>query len=136
MTALAVEKLKLKDLYILLLTCSASVLLMGISLLIGLPSIISYGIITAMSFVAMGASTLFVVQIYTMVQQQTPTQLVGKVMATLIAVAMCGQPIGQLFYGILFDIFSTNTWVVLLIASMASILISWYSKKIFSKLEM
>lgn len=136
LTAFAVEKLKLKDLYILLLMCSASVLLMGISLLIGLPSIVSYGIITAMSFVAMGASTLFVVQIYTMVQQQTPTQLVGKVMATLIAVAMCGQPIEQLFYGILFDIFSTNTWVVLLIASMASILISWYSKKIFSKLEM
>lgn len=136
LTAFAVEKFKLKDLYILLLMCSASVLLMGISLLIGLPSIISYGIITAMSFVAMGASTLFVVQIYTMVQQQTPTQLVGKVMATLIAVAMCGQPIGQLFYGILFDIFSTNTWVVLLISSMASILISWYSKKIFSKLEM
>jgi len=136
LTALAVEKLRLKNLYILLLTCSASVLLMGISLLIGLPPIISYGIITAMSFVAMGVSTLFVVQIYTMVQQQTPTQLVGKVMATLIAVAMCGQPIGQLFYGVLFDIFSMNTWIVLVIASMASILISWYSKKIFAKLEM
>ena len=39
-----------------------------------------------------GSSTLFVVQIYTMVQQQTPTQLVGKLMAALIAVAMCGQP--------------------------------------------
>ena len=70
-----------------------------------------------------------------MVQQQTPTQLVGKIMATLIAVAMCGQLIGQLFYGILFDIFNANTWVVLMIASIASILISWYSKKIFAKLE-
>lgn len=135
LTALVAEKLRLKNLYLLLLTCSASVFLMSISLLIGLPPIISYGVITAMSFIAMGASTLFVVQIYTMVQQQTPTQLVGKIMATLIAVAMCGQPIGQLFYGILFDIFNVNTWVVLMIASIASILISWYSKKIFAKLE-
>nr|WP_294577274.1 MFS transporter [uncultured Anaerostipes sp.] len=135
LTALVAEKLRLKNLYLLLLTCSASVFLMSVSLLIGLPPIISYGVITAMSFIAMGASTLFVVQIYTMVQQQTPTQLVGKIMATLIAVAMCGQPIGQLFYGILFDIFNANTWVVLMIASIASILISWYSKKIFAKLE-
>ena len=94
LTALVAEKLRLKNLYLLLLTCSASVFLMSVSLLIGLPPIISYGVITAMSFIAMGASTLFVVQIYTMVQQQTPTQLVGKIMATLIAVAMCGQPIG------------------------------------------
>lgn len=82
-----------------------------------------------------GSSTLFVVQIYTMVQQQTPTQLVGKLMAALIAVAMCGQPAGQMVYGILFDVFSKNTWVVFLIASIASILISWYSKRIFARLE-
>lgn len=135
LTAILAEKLKLRNLYLLLLICSASVFFMGISLLIGLPFIISYGIITAMSFIAMGASTLFVVQIYTMVQQQTPSQLVGKIMATLIAVAMCGQPIGQLLYGILFDIFSSYTWIVLIIASIASMLISWYSKKVFEKLE-
>lgn len=134
LTAILAEKLKLRNLYVLLITCSASVFFMGISLLIELPSIVSYGIITVMSFVAMGASTLFVVQIYTMVQQQTPPQLVGKIMATLIAVAMCGQPIGQLLYGILFDVFNAHTWIVLMIASIASMLISWYSKKIFAKL--
>ena len=101
---------------------------MGISLFLELPAIVSYWVVTVMCFVAMGVSTMFVVQIYTLVQTQTPPQLVGKIMATLVAVAMCGQPIGQMVYGILFDVF-------MFVASIASIMISIYSKRIFQKLE-
>lgn len=100
-----------------------------------LPAIVSYWVVTVMCFVAMGVSTMFVVQIYTLVQTQTPPQLVGKIMATLVAVAMCGQPIGQMVYGILFDVFIQETWVVMFVASIASIMISIYSKRIFQKLE-
>lgn len=135
LTAVISEKLKLKSSYILLLVCAAAVALMGISLLLHIPAIISYWVITLMSFTIMGASTLFVVQIYTMVQRQTPPQLVGKIMAALISIAMCGQPIGQAVYGILFDIFESRAWIVLLVAAAAAFLISLYSKKIFSQLE-
>lgn len=55
-------------------------------------------------------------------------------MATLVAVAMCGQPIGQMVYGILFDVFIQETWVVMFVASIASIMISIYSKE-FSKVR-
>ncbi len=135
LTAAIAEKLKLKNSYILLLVCAASVALMGISLIFHIPAILSYWVITLMSFTAMGASTLFVVQIYTMVQEQTPPQLVGKIMAALISIAMCGQPIGQAIYGVLFDIFESRTWIVLIAAAVAAFLISLYSKKIFSQLE-
>ena len=66
---------------------------------------------------------------------QTPPELVGKIMATLASVAMCGQPIVQMIYGILFDVFSENAWIVMLIASIASILITWYSRQVFKQLE-
>lgn len=135
LTAAIAEKLKLKNSYILLLVCAASVALMGISLVFHIPAILSYWAITLMSFTAMGASTLFVVQIYTMVQKQTPPQLVGKIMAALISIAMCGQPIGQAIYGVLFDIFESRTWIVLIVAAVAAFLIAIYSKKIFSQLE-
>lgn len=135
LTAAIAEKLKLKNSYILLLVCAASVALMGISLMFPIPAILSYLVITLMSFTAMGASTLFVVQIYTMVQEQTPPQLVGKIMAALISIAMCGQPIGQAIYGVLFDIFESRTWIVLIVAAVAAFLIALYSKKIFSQLE-
>ena len=135
LTAAIAEKLKLKNSYILLLVCAASVALMGISLVFHIPAILSYWAITLMSFTAMGASTLFVVQIYAMVQEQTPPQLVGKIMAALISIAMCGQPIGQAIYGVLFDIFESRTWIVLIVAAVAAFLIALYSKKIFSQLE-
>ena len=135
LTAAIAEKLKLKSSYILLLVCAASVALMGISLMFHIPAILSYWVITLMSFTAMGASTLFVVQIYTMVQKQTPPQLVGKIMAALISIAMCGQPIGQAIYGVLFDIFESRTWIVLIVAAVSAFLIALYSKKIFSQLE-
>lgn len=135
LAAAIAEKLKLKNSYILLLVCAASVALMGISLVFHIPAILSYWAITLMSFTAMGASTLFVVQIYTMVQEQTPPQLVGKIMAALISIAMCGQPIGQAIYGVLFDIFESRTWIVLIVAAVAAFLIAIYSKKIFSQLE-
>lgn len=135
LTAAIAEKLKLKNSYILLLVCAASVALMGISLMFHIPAILSYWVITLMSFTAMGASTLFVVQIYTMVQEQTPPQLVGKIMAALISIAMCGQPLGQAIYGVLFDIFESRTWIVLIVAAVAAFLIALYSKKIFSQLE-
>lgn len=135
LTAVIAEKLKLKNSYFLLLICAISVAFMGIPLMLHVPAVISYWIITAMSFTAMGASTLFVVQIYTMVQKQTPPQLVGKIMAALISIAMCGQPIGQAIYGVLFDIFESQVWIVLIVAAIAAFLISIYSKKIFSQLE-
>ena len=103
--------------------------------MLNVPALMSYWIITVMSFTAMGASTLFVVQIYTMVQTQTPPQLVGKIMAALISIAMCGQPVGQAIYGILFDVFASNTWIVLIGAAIAALLISFYSKRIFHQLE-
>lgn len=135
LTAIIAEKLKMQNSYILLLICAVSVAFMGIPLMFHVPTIITYWIITLMSFTAMGASTLFVVQIYTMVQNETPPQLVGKIMAALLSIAMCGQPIGQAIYGILFDIFENQTWIVLIVAAIAAFLISLYSKRIFSKLE-
>lgn len=135
LTAIVSEKLKLQKSYVLLLVCSAAVAVMGISLFFNMPAIVSYWVITLMSFAAMGASTLFMVQIYTMVQTQTPPQLVGKIMAALISIAMCGQPIGQAIYGVLFDIFAMHTWVVLIGGAVAALLISLYSRKIFGRLE-
>ena len=75
------------------------------------------------------------VQIYTLVQAQTPPQLIGKIMAALLSVAMCGQPIGQAIYGVLFDILAAHPWVVLMGSAAAAFLISLYSKRIFRQLD-
>ena len=48
---------------------------------------------------------------------------------------MCGQPVGQAIYGVLFDILAAHTWMVLIGAAIAAFLVSLYSKKIFGRLE-
>lgn len=129
LTAILVNKLKLKNAYILLLICALCVAIIGLSLLIKIPVKISYLIIIFVSFIIMTASTVFIVQIYTVLQEQTPPELVGKIMAALISIAMCGQPIGQAIYGFLFDIFKSHVWIVLIFASIISLVITLYSKK-------
>lgn len=117
-----------------LILCTLSVAGMGLALSFSLPALVIYCIITGMSFLVMLGSTLFMVQIYTIIQTQTPPHLVGKVMATLIAFALCGQPIGQALYGVLFDRFSTSPQVVHFGASLSAFLIVLYARHIFKHL--
>ena len=128
-------RLKLKNGYLLLAGCSVSALVMGIGLFSFVPPLVGYWLITGMSFAAMALSTMFTIQMCSMVQQQTPSHLIGKIMALIMAVANCAAPAGQAMYGLLFDVCSMVPWAIMLGAAVVSIVISLYSKKVFFKLE-
>ncbi len=128
-------KLKLKDSYIPLIICSFAALFMGISLLDGIPHSVSFAVITAMCFGAMCASTMFSVAMLTVVQQQTPPQLLGKIMAAIMAVSGCSHPIGQAAYGLLFDVLADMPYAVMIGAAALAFAISLYSRRIFVKLS-
>ena len=114
------QKLKIRYNYIYLLICSSTALIMGISLMSAIPTSIGFWLITIMSFVTMCVSTMFTISIFTVVQQQTPIHLLGKVMATIIAVSSCFQPIGQAIYGELFENLETISWVIMVGAAIVS----------------
>lgn len=134
LTAVFSKKLKLVNAHRLLLLSSLSVGIMAIPLLFHMTSMISYIVITAASFVIMGLVTMFSVQMVATVQTETPPELVGKVIALMMSLSMCTQPIGQAMYGMAFDRFANNTGVILLIVAILSVVISLVSKKIFSKI--
>ena len=129
------QKLKIRYNYIYLLICSSTALIMGISLMSAVPTSIGFWLITIMSFVTMCVSTMFTISIFTVVQQQTPIHLLGKVMATIIAVSSCFQPIGQAIYGELFENLETISWVIMVGAAIVSFGVSILSKRIFYRLE-
>lgn len=131
----AAQKMRLKNGYITLVICSLMALLMGIALLDAVPPIIGYIIITAVSFGTMCTSTIFTVTLFTAVQQQTPPRLLGKVMAVIIAVSSCSQPLGQAIYGALFDVLSKLPYVVMIGAAITSFIVAMCSKKTFTRLE-
>ena len=66
---------------------------------------------------------------------EPPIHLLGKVMATIIAVSSCFQPIGQAIYGELFENLETISWVIMVGAAIVSFGVSILSKRIFYRLE-
>ena len=86
-----------------------------------------------MSFAVMVLSTLLVVVLSAAVQSRTPPDLLGKVMAFIMAVSNCASPLGQAAYGVLFEL--CPAWAVLLGAAVASAGIALCSKPVFRGLE-
>ena len=60
------------------------------------------------------AISIFSIFAVSMIQQNTPDALIGKIMAYTSAVTMCAQPVGQMAYGFLFDRFHETVYLVLI----------------------
>lgn len=131
----AAEKIRLKNGYVFLIICSIAAFFMGISVFEAIPKNIGYIIITAISFIAMCTSAMFSVSMMTAAQQQTPPNLLGKIMAVIIAVSTCSQPVGQAVYGVLFDAFAGKPYYITTGAAILAMAVSLYSKKVFAVLE-
>ncbi len=131
----AAGKIRLKNGYVFLIICSLAAFFMGIPVLEAIPKNIGYFLITAISFGAMCASAMFSVSMMTVVQQQTPPNLLGKIMAVVIAVSGCSQPVGQAVYGVLFDVLADKPYLITTGAAILAMAVSMYSKKVFAALE-
>ena len=134
LTALFSKKLKLQNASILLLLCSFSVGWMGLSLPYVPSAMVNYCVITLASSAVMIFATMFSIQMMAAVQTQTPPELVGKVIALILSIALCAQPIGQTIYGILFDLFPDDSGMILLFVAALSALVGIASKKAFQQM--
>ncbi len=85
-------------------------------------------------FLSMVLSTMFTIQICTIVQQQTPSRLLGKTMAIILAIVQCAMPMGQLMYGYFFEKMEAHSWLILMSAASIAFIVSLYSKKVFRQL--
>jgi len=127
------RRLQLRRGSVILLSVSLTVAIMGLALLPGTPPALSWWVLTAMSFAVVALSTLLVVVLSAAAQGQTPPELLGKVMAFIMAVSNCASPLGQAVYGTLFQ--SCSAWAVLLGASLAAVAIAFYSRRVFHELD-
>ncbi|BAL00374.1 hypothetical protein OBV_31750 [Oscillibacter valericigenes Sjm18-20] len=96
----------------LIFGCTAPLLPMGLALRLPIDSMTAYFFIAGSCVVFMIFSTIFNMEMITYVQKITPATLTGKVMALLMCLVMCGNPIGQAIYGVLFEGLSANVdWI-------------------------
>ncbi len=88
------------------------------------------------SFFAMSlAVSIFSIFAVSLIQQRTPNALMGRVMAHTAAVTLCAQPLGQMAYGFLFDIFRHTVSAVLLLTGIFVCAVGLLSVGFFREFE-
>lgn len=107
------NKIKVTNLYVWILGCSVIYfgMAIGTSTLIS-SSFTKYILVTISSILVMFALTVVNIFINTKVQEETPSNLIGKVMAIQITAGTAAVPIGQMLFGVLVDYFSTNIYIL------------------------
>ncbi len=133
LTVLLDKKLTPQTAYVPLFLCTACSCLMGFGMAIGQSPTIKYVILSVTGLSVTIFTTMFSIQMLAVVQAETPQHLIGKVVACIMTFIMCVQPIGQLLYGFLFECLPSQP-VIIIGASMISLVIAVRSKKILIKL--
>lgn len=115
----------------ILAACALCVFPIGITLLISDSGILNYLVLTICCFLIMVFSTIFMVQMMTFIQTESPPHLTGKVIAVILTVSMCSQPLGNVLYGVLFEAGREYEYAVVLFSGMISLLIAVKARKVF-----
>lgn len=125
------SKLKIQKLGRIFIICAACVFPMGGGLWILSNDMAIYLLFTLCCFVIMVCSTMFTVQMMAFVQGETPQRLIGKVIAVMLTVSMCSQPLGNALYGFLFEACHGFEFAVILFSGAVSMLIGIGAVSIF-----
>ena len=72
------------------------------------------------------AVSIFSIFVVSMIQQNTPDHLIGKVMSYAVAISMCAQPLGHAVYGILFDRLGHAVYLILAAAGVVVLAIALF----------
>ncbi len=94
-----------------------------------------YAVVVAAFCGMQTAISIFSIFAVSMIQQNTPDELIGKIMAYTSAVTMCAQPAGQMAYGFLFDRFHGAVYLVLIPSGIAVCVIGLLAAGFFRRLE-
>ena len=107
----------------------------GVVFLFPSSALIRYAVIVAGFCGMQAAISIFSIFAVSMIQQNTPDGLIGKIMAYTAAVTMCAQPVGQMVYGFLFDRFHGAVYLVLIPSGIMVCVIGLLATGFFGKLD-
>ena len=124
LSGLVSKKVIMKESYIFLFMACIGLFPIAIGSSLTQVPMLAYAIIILGEVICITCATLFNVFGQTFVQAHTPNELMGKILAFIVAIATCAYPLGQAMYGILFDVLKHRVWLVILIGVAFSLLIS------------
>lgn len=125
------HKLSIRRAGRLVSACAVCVFPVSVSLLLFSSGMVNYIVITLCCFAILLFSTVFTVQMMSLIQTETPQNLIGKVISVVFTVAMCAQPLGSAFYGVLFELCKGYEYGVVFFSGAVSLFIAVSAEKIF-----
>lgn len=128
-------KLRLSELYKVLLLAAGLILPIAFAVTpfaLGLGYWPSFVIFFIFASAIMFLLTLISVFVLTSVQKETPNEMLGKVMAIIMAAAQCSAPLGQALYGIAFERFDA-VYLPVLFACALTFLIAVAARKMLGE---
>lgn len=93
------------------------------------PSFVLFFIFGAVIMLLMTVISVYVI---TTVQMETPNEMLGKVMAIIMAVAQCAAPLGQALYGMAFQRFSKAVYAPVLLACFFTAILAFAARTMLS----
>ncbi len=130
------KRLRIKSVSTLLFLGAVFLLPAAVVLFLPLSAMLRYIVIVASFFILMCLATMATIQLLTYIQMETPTALTGKVIACVMALSMCAQPVGQAMYGFLFDALSSMQYLVVFGGAIVSMGIALLSRSVFHHMSM
>ncbi|HAU34701.1 MAG TPA: MFS transporter, partial [Lysinibacillus sp.] len=128
------KKLQINRLYIWVLVTAFLVIPMAIAVIQPMLQIgyyASYLLFTGCALVMAMMMTIISIYVMTLVQKETPNENLGKVMAIMMAVSQCMAPLGQMGYGLLFEIFRANLFIPILMICVMMLLLALLTHRLW-----
>lgn len=129
------SKLKLSKLYMVFIALGLFLLPLAVSFLVGLSSMTIYSVLLVCCILLQIAASIISIFTLSVIQEKTPQYMLGRIMAYVITITTCTQPLGQALYGFMFEIFaSTIFWIIFATAGIV-ILLGFIVKPIYRSLD-
>lgn len=129
------KKLKIKNVGIWFLASSLMLVPMGVVMLLHVKGMPAFLVLAGAAFFMMVTSTVLNIEMITYVQLIAPENMISKVMSLIMCLCMCATPLGQLIYGMLFELFSDKIGIIFLAATFISLLLAYACGKVVRNME-
>jgi len=126
-------RLTVRKLHLPLLAVGLFLLPMGLVFMFDIPAFIIYVIITAMSALVLVVAQMASIPLIAFIQQETPTELIGKVMSIMMILPFLASALGMLLFGMLFDWLAGLPWIIIFAVALVSVAIALYTRRQFGK---
>ena len=134
-SGLIVSKFKIRKLYLTLFSVGICLLPVGAIFIISTGVYMKYTVLMLSFAIIQIVACVFSIFALSIIQQLTPNNMIGKVMAYTATFSLCAQPLGQIIYGLLFDTFANMVYVILIPTGIILCMIGFKTKDFFAKVE-